>query len=90
MWSPRVGFRWDKDNKHKLIVRGGVGIFTGRVPFVWLSNSFSNTGIQMSSYNVKRNDKITLILDPNKQAENGQLLNASSGNQAINVFDKDF
>ena len=90
MWSPRVGFRWDKDNRHKLIVRGGVGVFTGRVPFVWLANSFSNTGIQMSSYSVKRNENISLILDPNKQSENGKLLTASNGNQTINVFDNDF
>lgn len=90
MWSPRVGFRWDMNNEHKLIVRGGVGIFTGRIPFVWLSNSFSNTGIQLSSYSVRRNDKISLILDPNKQSENGQLLEASSGSQTINVFDNDF
>ena len=90
MWSPRVGFRWDLNNDHKFILRGGVGIFTGRIPFVWLSNSFSNTGIQLSSYTARRSDKISLILDPNKQSENGQQLTAWSGSQLINVFDKDF
>ena len=40
LFSPRVGFRWDLDNTDKYILRGGVGIFTGRIPFVWLSNNF--------------------------------------------------
>lgn len=35
-----------------MILRGGAGIFTGRIPFVWLSNNFTNTGIQTSVYNV--------------------------------------
>ncbi len=26
-------------------LRGGTGIFSGRVPFVWLGNQSSNTGI---------------------------------------------
>lgn len=52
MFSPRVGFRWKLNDDYNMVLRGGAGIFTGRIPFVWLSNSFSNTGIQMSTYNV--------------------------------------
>lgn len=89
MWSPRVGFRWDAKGDHKYILRGGVGIFTGRIPFVWLSNSFSNTGIQMSSYSVNNNPNVSLILDPDKQYLNAESLSAG-GSQTINVFDKDF
>lgn len=44
MISPRVGFRWDAQGDQSLIVRGGTGIFAGRVPFVWLTNQPSNTG----------------------------------------------
>ena len=57
MWSPRVGFRWNALDNHRLIVRGGAGLFTGRIPFVWLSNNFSNTGVQLSSYQVNANQK---------------------------------
>jgi len=44
MISPRVGFNYDVKSDGKTIIRGGVGLFTGRIPFVWLSNQFSNTG----------------------------------------------
>ena len=47
MWSPRVGFRWYTNDSHNMLLRGGVGLFTGRVPFVWLSNAWNNTGMEM-------------------------------------------
>lgn len=46
LWSPRVGFRWFADSQHRTLVRGGAGIFTGRVPFVWIVNNYSNTGVE--------------------------------------------
>lgn len=49
LFSPRVGFRWYADEAHRTLVRGGVGIFTGRVPFVWLGNAFNNTGMEIRS-----------------------------------------
>ena len=89
MVSPRLGFRWDIAGDKRYILRGGAGIFTGRIPFVWLSNNFTNTGVRMESYYVKNNKDVSLILDPNRQSENAENLKAD-GNQVINVFDKDF
>jgi hypothetical protein len=55
MFSPRAGFRWYADDENKTLIRGGLGLFTGRVPFVWLSNCWSNTGMEMKgvTYNAK-------------------------------------
>jgi hypothetical protein len=44
LWSPRVGFNWDVSGNQQTRLRGGTGIFTGRVPFVWVGNVISNPG----------------------------------------------
>lgn len=92
MWSPRLGFRWEINGNRNYVLRGGVGIFTGRIPFVWLSNNFSNTGIQLATYNTSKAtdlEKLTLITDPEGQEANTAQLKAG-GSQTINVFSKDF
>jgi hypothetical protein len=44
LFSPRVGFNWNVVGDRKTQIRGGTGIFTGRVPFVWVGNVISNPG----------------------------------------------
>jgi hypothetical protein len=44
MLSPRLGFNWNAAGERSTQVRGGTGIFTGRVPFVWVGNVISNPG----------------------------------------------
>ncbi|MGH2563335.1 MAG: TonB-dependent receptor domain-containing protein, partial [Ginsengibacter sp.] len=43
--SPRVGFRWKVPDEKGLVLRGGTGVFTGKIPFVFLTNMPSNSGV---------------------------------------------
>jgi hypothetical protein len=46
--SPRLGFNLDVKGDRSLQVRGGSGIFTGLLPFVWFTNQPTNSGVIQS------------------------------------------
>lgn len=49
-YSPRIGFNWDITHKRKLILRGGTGLFTGRIPNVWLVSAIGNSNCLQYQY----------------------------------------
>ena len=48
--SPRIGFNWDVLKNRNLIVRGGTGIYTGRIPFVWIVSAVGNSNCIQAQY----------------------------------------
>lgn len=48
--SPRLGFNWDITGQRKYILRGGTGLFVGRIPFVWLLSAVGNSGMGQTTY----------------------------------------
>ncbi len=43
LFMPRLGFNWQLDDA--TLLRGGIGLFGGGTPNVWVSNSYSNDGV---------------------------------------------
>ena len=48
--APRIGFNWDITGDRKYILRGGTGIFTGRIPFVWIVSVAGNSNCLQAQY----------------------------------------
>jgi hypothetical protein len=44
-FSPRLGFSWDVGGNRTTQVRGGVGVFTSRIPLVWPGGAYNNNGV---------------------------------------------
>jgi len=71
--SPRVGFNWDPTGEGKQQLRGGLGIFSGRTPYVWISNQYGNTGIEFQRLRATLSPPITagnhidFVADPDNQ-----------------------
>ncbi len=66
MISPRVGFNYDLKGDKKTQIRGGVGLFTGRPSFVFISNQMGNNGVLNGSVNV--NNTAAYPFNPNAPA----------------------
>lgn len=89
-FSPRVGFNWQSGAQELTQIRGGVGLFTGRPPFVWLSNQYGNTGRELVGLNcfganVPAFDPLN---PPSTCADN--VPPTAGGVMVVNTFDEDF
>jgi len=55
LFQPRVGFNYTFDSDRPTQLRGGVGLFGGAAPNVWLAGAYQNTGLNYAEYNLTRN-----------------------------------
>ena len=60
--SPRFGFNWKLDND--LVVRGGSGVFVGRIPFAWLGYAYYNDGVGFGSFDLNNRASLKNVGDP--------------------------
>ena len=67
MFSPRLGFNYSPGGAGKDQIRGGIGVFAGRTPFVWISNAYGGTGIEITGLSASN---VPFNPDPNNPPKN--------------------
>lgn len=91
LFSPRVGFNWDVSKDRTTQIRGGAGIFTGRIPYVWMSNNYGNTGTLYAEVRQASGESVGFNPDPFNQPSPGDPGTTSPRLQSeVNLVDPDF
>lgn len=92
LWSPRIGFNYDLHGDGAEQIRGGVGLFAGRPPYVFISNEYGNTGVDFTRIGASSNtaNRIPFITDVNNQPKVVTGATAGSFTNEIDLVDPNF
>lgn len=92
MPSPRFGFNYDIKGESKQQIRGGVGIFAGRTPYVWLSNQYGNTGIEFTRIGAgfNANNRIPFVANPAAQPKTVTGATSGAFTNEVDFVDPDY
>jgi len=88
-WSPRIGVNWDATGDQKTQVRGGTGLFSGKPPYVWISNQIGNTGVLYGFIDTSAL-VTTYGFNPNPDKYKPAATGGTAGNYELDVTDKTF
>lgn len=94
--QPRLGFDWNIDGNMEM--HGGIGLYSGGNPNVWLSNNYSNNGVTQLEV---EDETGTSLFDMNWTGSGNpifdipqhlfdQVADAETGTGGINLLDPDF
>jgi Carboxypeptidase regulatory-like domain len=97
--SPRLGFNFDVSGNQKVVIRGGTGIFTGRVPFAWYGYAYTLNGGTYGNIdwnNITAAQTVPLAINPlflkDTVTKYSAIYNAGNkaGTHETDVFDNNF
>ena len=87
--NPRLGFNWDVLGDESTQLRGGVGLFSGRTPYVWISNAYGNTGLDYVRFTCTGTATPAFVSNPENQPRTCAGSTSLAANE-INLVDPDF
>ena len=88
--APRFGFNYDVQGDGSLILRGGAGVFSGRPPYVWLSNAFGNTGKEQAQLTCNTAGNVPFFSLDSAYTACATPSPITAPKTTVNLFDKDF
>lgn len=88
LFSPRLGFNYDVLGDQSVILRGGSGVFTGRIPFAWLGYAYYNNGVTYGAFDQRSSTKPFVAgTDPVRDGQSGTGEAAFAQKNGVNVND---
>ena len=99
--QPRMGFNYSFDTERPTQLRGGIGLFQGDAPQVWVGNAYQSTGLNYIAYsnyrncaastvNVSNPNAVCLATPFNPDGLNPTIPPSASANRNVNVIGDDF
>ncbi|MBS1543096.1 MAG: TonB-dependent receptor [Bacteroidetes bacterium] len=88
--SPRIGFNYDLKGDQSIVLRGGSGLFTGRIPFAWLGYGYVNNGVSFGAMDLNPPKAGTAIPTDPTQYQAFAAANGSKNRTELDVLDKNF
>jgi hypothetical protein len=94
--NPRMSFNYDINGDQSVILRGGSGFFTGRVPFAWFGYAFYNNGVTYGAYDTKTPKAgVPVVQAPSNGgaayvASQGVNINDPKGATQVDLIDNNF
>ncbi|WKN42044.1 TonB-dependent receptor [Tunicatimonas pelagia] len=87
LFSPRFGFNWDIKGDQSTQLRGGVGVFTSRLPLVWPGGAYNNYG-----FNIGEVELPNVSFNPDVNSQPPGEINTNNPNPSgqIDLFAEDF
>ncbi len=93
--SPRLGFNYDVNGNQSVVIRGGAGVFVGRMPFAWLGYAYTLAGNYYGNIdwnNITGGTKVPLAINPQglKDTVNTYGGPSRSATRELDVIDNNF
>lgn len=91
--SPRIGFTYRLDDED-IVIRGGLGMFTGRIPLVWPGGVYNQNGVAIGGIDLNpptATQNITFRPDPLNQYTSDDFgINLANARGQVDLISRDF